>query len=60
MYKYCKFFSNKKGIVAIEYALIALMIAITILYTFSSESGFILELTKKFNLLTETLTNLTK
>lgn len=60
MFNIFQFYLNKKGIVVIEYALIALVIASAILFSFSSDSGFILELTKKFDSLAESLNDLTK
>ncbi|MDG2943679.1 Flp family type IVb pilin [Exercitatus varius] len=51
------FRKNNKGVTAIEYGLIAVVMAIFIVGAFSSEGGFVKAITEKFTTLTNTITD---
>ncbi|MDG2918526.1 Flp family type IVb pilin [Bisgaard Taxon 10/6] len=50
------FRKNNKGVTAIEYGLIAVVMAIFIVGAFSTEGGFVQAISKKFTDLTSTIT----
>ncbi|WP_440210018.1 Flp family type IVb pilin [Actinobacillus pleuropneumoniae] len=50
-----RFKENQQGVTAIEYGLIAVAVAILIVAVFYKDGGFIQELQKKFEALTQTI-----
>lgn len=54
-----RFKEDKRGVTAIEYGLIAVLIAAFIIFVFNSDSGFIAALKEKFEALTKGIKNVT-